>query len=118
MGILGIDIGGTNIRTGLVEDNKLVKVESIEVPKSGTKDEIINNIVTMIQKFSTKKINGIGIGVPSVVDIEKGIVYDVQNIPSWKEVHLKKILEKEFKVPVYINNDANALRRVRNISAA
>ncbi|MGA7723255.1 MAG: ROK family protein [Ignavibacteriaceae bacterium] len=107
MGILGIDIGGTNIRTGLVEDNKLVKVESIEVPKSGTKDEIINNIVTMIQKFSTKKINGIGIGVPSVVDIEKGIVYDVQNIPSWKEVHLKKILEKEFKVPVYINNDAN-----------
>ncbi|MCU7500928.1 MAG: ROK family protein, partial [Ignavibacteria bacterium] len=44
---------------------------------------------------------------PSVVDTEKGIVYDVQNIPSWKEVPLKEILEKKYGVPVYINNDAN-----------
>jgi glucokinase len=107
MGILGVDIGGTNIRIGLVEDNKLVKVESAEVPKNGSRDDIVNIIISMIQKFNTKKIKGIGIGVPSVVDVEKGIVYDVQNIPSWKEVPLKKILEKKFGIPVYINNDAN-----------
>jgi len=107
MGILGVDIGGTNIRIGLVEDNKLVKVESSEVPKNGSRDEIVNIIISMIEKFNTKKIKGIGIGVPSVVDVEKGIVYDVQNIPSWKEVPLKKILEKKFGIPVYVNNDAN-----------
>ena len=45
--------------------------------------------------------------MPSVVDVEKGIVYDVQNIPSWKEVHLKQVLEERFMVPVYLNNDAN-----------
>lgn len=49
----------------------------------------------------------IGIGVPSVVDREKGIVYNVVNIPHWEEVHLKEILEACFSVPVYVDNDAN-----------
>ncbi len=47
------------------------------------------------------------IGVPIVVDCEHGIVYVVQNIPSWKEVHLKEQLESEFHLPVHVNNDAN-----------
>jgi glucokinase len=42
-----------------------------------------------------------------VVDIEKGIVYDVQYIPSWKEVWLKKTLEERYHIPVFVNNDAN-----------
>jgi glucokinase len=45
--------------------------------------------------------------VPSVVDVKQGIVYDVQYIPSWKEVHLKKIIEDRYRVPVIVNNDAN-----------
>ena len=107
MGILGIDIGGTNIRVGLVEDSKLLSIESSEIKKGGTQKEILNSLFRMIEKFDTKQIKGIGIGVPSVVDVENGIVYNVQNIPSWKKVHLKKILETEYKVPIYINNDAN-----------
>lgn len=107
MGILGIDIGGTNIRVGLVENSKLTSIESFEIKKGGTQQEILDSLFRMIGKFDTEQIEGIGVGVPSVVDIENGIVYDVQNIPSWKEVHLKKILESDYKVPVYINNDAN-----------
>ena len=52
-------------------------------------------------------VEKIGIGVPSVVDVEKGIVYDAANIPSWKEVHLKSFLEERFGLPVNVNNDAN-----------
>ncbi len=52
-------------------------------------------------------MKAIGIGVPSVVDLEEGIVYDVQNIPSWKEVPLKKLMEERYHVPVIVNNDAN-----------
>ena len=107
MGILGIDIGGTNIRVGLVENSKLASTESSEIKKGGTQQEILDMLFRLIRKFDSKQIEGIGVGVPSVVDIENGIVYDVQNIPSWKEVHLKKILESNFDVPVYINNDAN-----------
>jgi glucokinase len=107
MGILGIDLGGTNVRVGFVENDELLKVESLELRKNVSADEVINDIISVIHKFDFEKVSGIGVGVPSVVDVEKGIIYDVQNIPSWKEVHLKEIFEKKFKIPVYVNNDAN-----------
>ena len=47
-------------------------------------------------------MQGIGVGVPSLVKAGEGIVYDVQNIPSWKKIHLKEILEKGFNCPVYV----------------
>lgn len=49
----------------------------------------------------------IGIGVPSVVDAVRGIVYNVVGIPSWREVHLKERFEERFGIPVYVNNDCN-----------
>ena len=107
MKVLGIDIGGTNIRTGLVEDNAVVRIESLKIKKDGSEAEIMNDLNSLIGKFIKDKIEGIGIGVPSVVDPEKGIVYDATNIPAWREVHLKEQLEAKYNIPVYINNDAN-----------
>ena len=52
-------------------------------------------------------VAGIGVGVPSVIDLKTGTVYDVQNIPSWKEVPLKARLEERYGRPAYVNNDAN-----------
>ena len=52
-------------------------------------------------------IKAIGIGVPSVVDTHTGIVYDVQNIPSWKEVAIAQKMQELYKLPVLVNNDAN-----------
>ncbi|MEW6195855.1 MAG: ROK family protein [Bacteroidota bacterium] len=107
MGIIGVDIGGTNLRVGFVEHNSLERIESMSVKKNGKEDEIIQDLISLIKRFKNERIEGIGIGVPSVVDSEKGVVYDVTNIPSWKEVHLKEILEAKFDIPVYVNNDAN-----------
>ncbi|MDF1613062.1 ROK family protein [Stygiobacter electus] len=107
MSVLGVDIGGTNIRVGLVENNSLVRIEKQKIKADGTEDEIIDEIKSLINRFSLNQIEGIGIGVPGVVDIEQGIVYDVQNIPSWIEVHLKEKLESKYHIPVYVNNDAN-----------
>jgi glucokinase len=77
------------------------------VPSDGTIDQVLQTICECIDGVITDDVIAIGIGVPSVVDIEKGIVYDVQNIPSWQEVHLKDILEKKYGKEVFINNDAN-----------
>ena len=107
MGVLGIDLGGTNVRVGLVENNSLVRVESLPISKNDDDIIVLNNIYNLIDLFSKEEILGIGIGGPSVVDVERGIVYDVQNIPSWKEVRLKELVENNFGVPVYVNNDAN-----------
>jgi glucokinase len=107
MAIIGIDLGGTNVRVGLVEENRLIKVESKPINNKGTKEEIVNDIFNLINKFEIDKIEGIGVGVPGVVDLKNGIVYEVQNIPSWKEVRLMEILNNKYNIPVYINNDAN-----------
>lgn len=105
--IIGIDIGGTNIGLGRVVDNKIVKQQSFAISAKSSKEKVLNEIVHAITSVFNDDVAGIGIGVPSLVDVEKGIVYGVQNIPSWDEVHLKDFLEEQFRKPVYINNDAN-----------
>lgn len=107
MNIIGIDLGGTNIRGAVVKEGVLSDVKAIRVSSSGTEEEVLKELFQLTDKLVESKITAIGIGVPSVVDIEKGIVYDVQNIPSWKEVHLKEHLENRYHIPVLINNDAN-----------
>jgi glucokinase len=105
--VIGVDLGGTKILAGKVTADRVVKQFKELVPKQGTQDQVIEALCNAIDQVFDSHIAGIGIGVPSVVDVEKGIVYDVQNIPSWKEVHLKEILESKYGVPVYLNNDAN-----------
>jgi glucokinase len=105
--IIGVDLGGTNIRVGKVYNNHIIDLYSQQISSVGSEQKVLEEIISSIYKVFDNSVLGIGVGVPSVVDVKKGIVYDVQNIPSFKEVKLKKILEGEFKVPIYINNDAN-----------
>ncbi len=107
MKVLGVDIGGTNIRAGLIDNNALIRVESMKLRKNGTEQEILDDLNLIIKKFMSEKIEAIGIGVPSLVDAEKGIVYDATNIPAWKKVSLKEQIEEINQIPVYVNNDAN-----------
>ena len=105
--LIGLDLGATNIRGGLVQDNRLSNIQSKRIRSAGTVEEVLEDIYSVVDKLKEPDITAIGIGVPSVVDVEQGIVYDVQYIPSWKEVNLKKILEARYGVPVFVNNDAN-----------
>jgi glucokinase len=105
--IIGVDLGGTNIRAGKVVQHEIVKIAKAPTNSEGTVEEVLETIFSVIDECFDGNTQSIGIGVPSVVDVEKGIVYDVVNIPSWKVVPLKSILENKYKVPVYVNNDAN-----------
>lgn len=105
--VIGLDLGASNIRGGLVNGNQLSLIHSRRIQSEGTVEDVLEDIYTIIDLLIEKDVSAIGIGVPSVVDVEQGIVYEVQYIPSWKEVHLKSILEKRYQVPVFVNNDAN-----------
>src|SRR5690606_33938887 len=70
-------------------------------------DSTMEQVFRLIGPLATKEVAGIGVGVPSVVDVERGTVYNVTNIPSWTRVELKSIVEREFKLPVFVNNDVN-----------
>lgn len=105
--IIGVDIGGTSIVGGRIEGDRIVEQLSAGTNASEGGEKTLGILKEVIAKLTTDDTRAIGIGVPSVVDREKGIVYNVQNIRDWDEVHLKSILEAEFGMPVHIDNDAN-----------
>lgn len=105
--IVGVDLGGTKVSIGRVTGSELETHFKADITTQGEEEHILKEVVAAIESVFDQSVAGIGIGVPSVVDVDQGIVYAVQNIPSWKEVHLKEILEDHFHVPVYVNNDAN-----------
>ena len=103
LNLIGVDLGGTNVRAGLVQNGRIVKLEAREHSSLGER-EIINEICRTIKTVMPPRTHGIGIGVPTLV--KNGIVYSPNNIPSWKVVPLQKILERHFRLPVFVNNDA------------
>ena len=105
--VLGVDLGGTNMRSGRVVEGKVEQISQREVPQTANEQLVLDQLIATIEATFDGRIDAIGVGVPSLLDKKEGIVYTVQNIPSWKEVHLKKILETHFQVPVRIDNDAN-----------
>ena len=105
--MIGVDLGGTNVRAGKIANDKIIRLTKAPTPGKGNVEEVFDKICSVIDGCFDASITSIGVGVPSVVDVEKGIVYDVVNIPSWKVVPLKEMLEKRYHVPVYVNNDAN-----------
>jgi glucokinase len=105
--ILGIDLGGTNIRGGLVTENSLSTIHSQRVTADGSVEEVLQEFFAVTDRLFNDSTKAIGIGVPGLVDTDNGIVYDVVNIPSWKEVPLRRVIQDRYKVPVLINNDAN-----------
>ena len=107
MSIIGVDLGGTNVRAGLVEGGRLAGVETAAVHDDGPEKAVLKDIFGVIDPLIGAGIEGIGVGVPSVVDLKEGVIYDVQNIPSWKKVPLKALLEERYRLPSYVNNDAN-----------
>ncbi|UCS93083.1 ROK family protein [Echinicola marina] len=105
--ILGLDIGGTSINAGLLKDGKLIEKKVIPTPSHAPQEVILSTIAEFISSYFSYDIEGIGIGIPGLIDSKNGIVYNLENIPAFTKVALKKYLEEKLNKPVFINNDAN-----------
>jgi len=106
--LIGVDLGGTKVAAGRIDGNELTKTVQKLIPaQSENPEDILDAVIDVIDKIFDDRVAGIGIGIPGLVDRERGIVNDVQNIPSWKKVRLKTILEDHFQMPVFLDNDAN-----------
>lgn len=106
--LIGVDLGGTKVVAGLIVNHKLTNSSyKLISSKSNDPQVVIDELISVVDDLFNDKVIAIGVGIPGLIDRDKGVVNDVQNITSWKEVHLKKILEDYFNVPVYLDNDAN-----------
>jgi glucokinase len=104
---IGIDLGATSFNLGRVENASVIAKTSNAVDIAISESELLTVLQRSIDSIFTSEVKGIGIGVPGIVDPVSGIIYDIQNIPAWREVYLQQILEEKYQVPVSLNNDAN-----------
>lgn len=105
--IIGVDLGGTNIKAALISlDGKIIKKYEIKTETKKGTVQVIKNIIKTIEKVKTKNIIGIGIGSPGPLDCKKGIITKPVNLP-FKNTPLRKIIQKKFRLPVFLDNDAN-----------
>ncbi len=114
--IIGIDLGGTNLKCALLDSNLRIKAKNYFSTKSfDNKLKLIQGIADSINSFILRQgiarnsVSGVGIGLPGPVDTFKGVVHFLPNIPGWREVGLKKILERKTALPVFIDNDAKLM---------
>jgi len=109
MEIIGIDIGATKIAFGRVkiQDTRYKIQDTIKIKTPKERRKAVKVIIENIRKLLTEKVKGIGIGMPGPLDRQRGIIHFAPNLSGWKNLDLKKPLEKEFKIPVFFDNDAN-----------
>lgn len=105
---IAIDLGGTSVRACRFDGDGLAgEVLRRPCPAQGTQQEVIDSLCGLVDELFDKEVTSIGIAVPAIVDTRRGIVYNVCNIPSWKEVHLKEEMEKRYGVTTLVDNDVN-----------
>lgn len=112
---IGVDIGGTNIKYGLVSSSR--KILYKEIISSGLdRKGVLSNLkkgVDSLLLFAREKrikINQIGIGVPGTVDILKGRICGIPpNLSFLKDFALRKYLQRYFDYPIFMDNDANVM---------
>jgi glucokinase len=111
--VVGIDLGGSHVHYALADFRGETLCESDEKirPEAGPAKLIrqtqkgIRTLVACLPRHG--RLRAVAIGVPSPVTPKLGVVTWANNLPGWKDVHLKGELEKEFRVPIFLENDAN-----------
>ena len=111
---MGIDLGGTNMTVGVVDRaHKIVASEKRKTKASLGLEAVIDRIVDTVGRacegadVKIDAIDAVGIGAPSAIDFEEGVVINAGNL-GWKLVPLRAILEKRLGTRVIVENDVNA----------
>jgi glucokinase len=108
---IGIDLGATEIKAGIVsKDGKIIDKTAIHTPIDGAVGAVVDSIDMLTARFlktdndTIQSVKGIGIGIPGVCN-DEGLVYYAPNL-FWNNVPLGDLLRKKTNIPVFIENDA------------
>ena len=113
--IVGVDLGATNVKFGLINENRIVLKRVLPTRGFTSKENLISGLCENVKRLlsiaglSRKDILGLGIGLPGPIDSRKGIVHYFPNIKGWRNVALRRIIQKKMGLAVFIDNDANLM---------
>jgi glucokinase len=112
---LGIDLGGTNIKSGVVDDDgKPLSSVSLETEAERGPDVGINNLAEAGRRavsasgLSWDEIRGVGLGSPGTMDLPSGMLLEPPNLPGWNQLPIRDRLGEQLGKPTVLQNDANA----------
>jgi glucokinase len=106
--IIGLDIGGTNIKAALVCGQEISQRSKIPSLAERGIDRSLNQLKSAIRPLH-KKARAIGIGIAGIIDSQNGVVKYSPNLKGWNNIPLAQIIRDEFNVPCRIINDVNAI---------
>lgn len=110
--VLSVDLGGTNLRVAAVgeEGTLLERVEEPSDARAGSAvvlKKTAEALKRVAAKVQGRKISGVALGFPGIVDPSKGIVHRSPHFPDWKDLDILSFFKNEFPWPVVVDNDAN-----------
>lgn len=113
--LIGVDLGGTNLRTALLSRDGAIIEKNKELSRASEGHEkVVRSLIENIKRQRDVGVSqghtvlAVGVGAPGVIDISRGVVVKSPNFPDWNNLPLKAELEKALSLPVFIENDANA----------
>ena len=110
--IAGVDIGGTNLRVGMVPFEGAPPAAVVQAPTRphGDPATVVARVAAMIREsmagVGAEAMIGVGIGVPGPLDRDSGVVVETPNL-GWRNVPLRDMVSRELGLPVVLDNDAN-----------
>lgn len=112
---IGVDLGGTNIKTGCFDSEMQLRASTSMPTEADQGPEfVVERIVETISETlrqsgdSMDTVQGIGIGAPGPADLTKGIILAAPNLPKFRNVPLRKMIVERTGKPTVLENDANA----------
>jgi glucokinase len=114
--VIGIDLGGTRIKTGLIDaQGEILFSKNYLTRLDLGREKALKRMVKIIKQLIDISIKNrfypkmIGLGAPGVVDCEKGMILHSPNFPDWKDVPLVRLINDEVGLPTYMDKDANVV---------
>jgi glucokinase len=104
--VIGVDLGGTKLLAGIVDEDGVVVRRNVHSTETGSEERLVAELEAAIDECVDEGA-AIGIGIPSTIDQRRGLAVSSVNVPL-DDLNLREHLSSRFRLPVAIENDANA----------
>jgi glucokinase len=108
--VIAVDLGGTQIRAGLVEDHRIVHRRALPTASERGVDAVIATMIETIRQVGAAAGRTglpVGIASPGPLDPRSGVIFEAPNLAGWYDVPLGDRLKEALRTPVFVGNDAN-----------
>jgi glucokinase len=111
--VVGVDLGGTHIRTAVLQGSKLHSRVSLLTGENPTPERLLPRVYGAIQQaldeadITLDQIAGIGVSTPGPLNNRTGVIYSPPNLPGWENVPLRDLIQQHFNAPILVENDAH-----------